>query len=366
MDGLGNPLTRWAEALAAAGVRRIEGRIIGDDDRTDDEPYPEGWDVTHVTTETYAPAIGGLSTPTTCSACAIQDGPRRVEPGRLRDGPPRDGAPRRARDDGRGARGRLSIRRALGSDEFSVSGSIAGRAATFQLPVANPTRYAVHAFAARLAAAGIDVSQATLWDVDDLDRKPDYGTAEPLLVSVSPTLARIIEHTNKESDNLYAEHLLRALTPEGSAEAGVAARARLPVARRRGARRGPLAHGRLGPLAQGPHHARGDGGAAAPDAPPPGRAPPSSRRCRPAAGPAARSATASRRAGPRQDGLDRVRALPLGLRHRPGRPDARLLDHGQQLHRSSGSRITGAMDGIVRALATGRRPDTTVGPDEED
>ena len=215
MDGLGNPLTRWAEALHAAGVRRIEGRIVGDDDRTDDEPYPEGWDISHIGAESYAPATGGLAYADNLLSLRVDDG--RVEAS------PAGFATVRRDIEAASGRSRLTVRRALGTDEFALAGTVAaGYRGTFRLPVANPTRYAVHAFAARLAAAGIDVSQATLWDVDDLDAPPEYGAAEPLLVAVSPPLARIVAHTNRESDNLYAEHLLRVLTPEGSAEAGAA------------------------------------------------------------------------------------------------------------------------------------------------
>ncbi|HEX9951643.1 MAG TPA: D-alanyl-D-alanine carboxypeptidase/D-alanyl-D-alanine-endopeptidase [Rubricoccaceae bacterium] len=358
MPGLGNPLSRWAEALYAAGVRRIEGRIVGDDDRTDDAPYPEGWDVTHIATEPYAPAIGGL-------AYADNLLGLRLDGGRVEASPAGFASIRRA-PAGRagGSRsGALTIRRALGSDEFTVAGTVPSREATVRLPVANPTRYAVHAFAARLAAAGIDVSQATLWDVDDLDEPPDYAGAEPLLVSVSPTLARIIEHTNKESDNLYAEHLLRALTPEGSAEAGVArvraflAEAGAPdaddlslqdgsglsrkdlitpasmVALLRHMRRHPASPAFMASLPTG-------GGAG------------STLRNR-LGGVPVRAKTGS---------ISYARCLSGYVTGPDGETLAFTIMANN--YTDEGARITGAMDGIVRALATGRRPDTAPGSEE--
>jgi len=89
------------------------------------------------------------------------------------------------------------------------------------VPVANPTLFTVHAFALRLEEAGIDVSNAERVDVDDTTRKPRYEGAEPLRAYVSPTLAEIVEHTNKESDNLYAEQIFRTMgggTVEGAAD----------------------------------------------------------------------------------------------------------------------------------------------------
>ncbi|HEX8298725.1 MAG TPA: D-alanyl-D-alanine carboxypeptidase/D-alanyl-D-alanine-endopeptidase [Rubricoccaceae bacterium] len=358
MDGLGNPLTRWAEALYAAGVRRIDGRIIGDDDRTDDAPYPEGWDVTHIATEPYAQAAGGLVYADNLLSL-------RLNGGRVEASPSGFAAIRR--ETGRPSSSALTIRRALGSDEFTVAGTVPNREATVRLPVANPTRYAVHAFAARLAEAGIDVSDATLWDVDDLDQRPDYSGAEPLLVSVSPTLTRIVEHTNKESDNLYAEQLLRVLTPEGSAEAG-AARVRAFLATAGAPDADDLA------IQDGSGLSRKD-------------------LITPAAmvallrhmrrHPAAAAFGASLPTGGGAGSTLRNRLDGVPVRAKTGSISyARCLSGyvtgpgGQTIafsimannYTDEGARITGAMDGIVRALATGRRPDTPAapGPDEEE
>ena len=62
--GGNDPLRAWAEELADLGVKRIEGRVIGDDDRFDDRPYPEGWDVDYITKQAgryMGTSAGGLS-----------------------------------------------------------------------------------------------------------------------------------------------------------------------------------------------------------------------------------------------------------------------------------------------------------------
>ena len=359
MEHLGNPLTRWADALYAAGVRRIEGRIIGDDDRTDDAPYPEGWDVTHVTTEDYAPAIGGLAYADNLLGLRVSGSDVEASPAGF-------ATIRREPSEPAGHRGRLTIRRALGSDEFTVSGSAAsGYRGTLRLPVANPTRYAVSAFAARLADAGIDVSQATLWDVDDLPQRPSYDSAEPLMVSVSPTLARIIAHTNQESDNLYAEHILRALSPEGSAEAGVArvkaflTRAGAPdvddlsIVDGSGLSRKDLITPaamvallrtmRMHPAAAAFYASLPTGGGA---------------------GSTLRNRLADVPVHAKTGSISYARCLSGYV---PG-PDGRTIAFSIMANNYTehGSRITGAMDGIVRALATGHRPEVEETPDEEE
>jgi len=67
--------------------------------------------------------------------------------------------------------------------------------------------------------------------VDDLDRPLDYGAMQRVATHASPPLSEIVAETNRRSQNLYAEHLLRTLGAlrfegrgvPGSAEAGVAA-----------------------------------------------------------------------------------------------------------------------------------------------
>ena len=50
----------WATALAAAGIRRVEGRLIGDDDAFDDEGIGAGWAWDYLTAN-YAAPSGALS-----------------------------------------------------------------------------------------------------------------------------------------------------------------------------------------------------------------------------------------------------------------------------------------------------------------
>ena len=212
-----DPLETWAEALAEAGVRRVEGRIIGDDGRGEDEPYPEGWDVSHIATESYAPASGGLPWADNLVNVKLA-GTSNGSQATVTVDPPGFGT---ITSDVVSGRSGLSIRRALGTDEIELEGGVSTRyRGTVRLPVANPTLYAAAALADRLREAGI-VVQAQTFDADDLDRPVDYGAAEPLQVAVSPTLDRIVERVLQESDNLYAEQLLRTVSPDGSIDGGV-------------------------------------------------------------------------------------------------------------------------------------------------
>ena len=208
--GQGDPLQDWAQALAQAGVRRVTGRIVGDDDAFEDARYGEGWDVTHIATEAYAPAAGGLVWGDNLVSIAI----RGTSPGQppTFESDPAGFATVTGDVTTRAGGGRLDIERTLGTDTFVLRGGVpSGYRGTLRVPVANPTLFAVHAFAQRLQEAGIDVSRAERVDVDDTTRKPRYDGAQPLQAYVSPTLDEIVERINVESDNLYAEQVLRTL-----------------------------------------------------------------------------------------------------------------------------------------------------------
>ncbi|WP_412060246.1 D-alanyl-D-alanine carboxypeptidase/D-alanyl-D-alanine-endopeptidase [Rubrivirga sp. IMCC45206] len=209
-EGMGDPLREWAAALAEAGVRRVTGRIVGDDDVFEDARYGEGWDVTHIATENYAPPAGGLVWGDNLVSIRIAG----TSPGQapqFESNPP--GFATVVGDVvTRSGGGRLDVERTLGTDEFVLRGGVpSGYRGTIRVPVANPTLFAVHAFALRLEEAGIDVSRATRVDIDDTDRKPATADAEPLRAYVSPTLDEIVDRINRESDNLYAEQVFRTL-----------------------------------------------------------------------------------------------------------------------------------------------------------
>ncbi len=50
----------WADALRAAGITRVSGRLVGDDDAFEDEPLGAGWAWDYLTAG-YAAPSGALS-----------------------------------------------------------------------------------------------------------------------------------------------------------------------------------------------------------------------------------------------------------------------------------------------------------------
>ena len=218
----GDPLRSWARELAAMGVRRIEGRIVGDDDRFDDRPYAEGWDIDYVTTQSSR--YLGVST----NGIAYNDNVVEVK---ITAGATGEAARIETRPDGfLGIRNELTTAsrrrgisvttfRNLGSETISLRGSIPrSYAGTIVMPVTNPTAFAVQTFRAYLQDAGIEVG-ADAVDIDELDDF-EYNTETPLFVYLSPPMREIVALVNKESNNVYAEQLFRSFAPGGSARGG--------------------------------------------------------------------------------------------------------------------------------------------------
>jgi D-alanyl-D-alanine carboxypeptidase/D-alanyl-D-alanine-endopeptidase (penicillin-binding protein 4) len=120
--------------------------------------------------------------------------------------------------DGPSGTGGLRISRRIGSNVIDVRGR--GGNANVMIPIEQPTRYALHVFARALAAEGIQTS-GELVDADDLPEEIDYATlGAPVLAHLSPPLAEIITHTNRRSDNFYAEQLFRLTSGDGTAAGG--------------------------------------------------------------------------------------------------------------------------------------------------
>ena len=131
------------------------------------------------------------------------------------------------------------IRRERGGNTFWIESEVpVGESLKQTVSVFNPTRYFVHVLRTTLRADGIYVDGDPV-DVDDWRDKPEYRRLIPVATHASRPLSEIVALTNKESQNLYAEHLLKTLgavrCPEdrpddvdcGSAEAGLLAAAPL-------------------------------------------------------------------------------------------------------------------------------------------
>jgi len=213
-----DPLRAWSERLAEMGIERIEGRLIGDDDAFDDQPYPEGWTVNYITNQKgryIGHSAGGLSYRDNVVPVTV----RATQPG----SPPQvDLRPEgvvaidnRAVTSSRWRGSTLQIQRTFSTNELVLTGSVArSYDGSIAVPVSDPTAFTLSIFEDRLQAAGIETDLERV-DVDDLEERPQRG--EPLFVEYSQPLAEITSIMNKESNNFYAEQVFRSYGWGGSA-----------------------------------------------------------------------------------------------------------------------------------------------------
>jgi len=102
----------------------------------------------------------------------------------------------------------IDVYRAGNTRVVNIEGQLRAGSAAEQdaAPINNPGNYLVQKFRNALAAAGITVTQSTL--VRSIAAPP----GEPELASVdSPPLATLLNETNQESNNTYAEALLKTV-----------------------------------------------------------------------------------------------------------------------------------------------------------
>lgn len=214
----GDDLSTWVEAVKAAGIHRIEGRIIGDDDLVD-EPRPQlawAWDDLGYATGAL---FGALNLAENRSTVTIAPGPSsgapavvtvdprfgfRVVTNRVATGPP--GSPQL-----------LWPEQRPGDPSLTIAGSIPAAAppALLTVAVGNPTLWFASALKSRMIRDGIDVSGDAV-DIDDVVPAPSRDAATLIYTHRSRTLAEITQPLLKDSINLYAEALMRLNTAPGS------------------------------------------------------------------------------------------------------------------------------------------------------
>lgn len=234
----------WADSLRAAGISRITGNLIGDDNRFVDAPLGYGWSWDD-TPYYYAAELGALVFNENTVDITIE--PRLVGmPGHVRWEPLNTDyvtvvnetetiAAHREEDE--------DYERPLGQNTLYLRTKLPqGRTEEESLTVSNPTRFFVHVLRQVLEQEGITVEGAPV-DVDELERAPDYAALDmrPVASYTSAPLSDIVKELNQESNNLYAEQVLRTLgvvhpadsvdddVEIGSAEMGIAAAMRTYV-----------------------------------------------------------------------------------------------------------------------------------------
>ena len=207
----------WADALRAAGIRRVEGRLIGDDNLFDDSTLGPGWAWDYLG-DGYAAGSSGLNYNENVAIIRIWPGDTAGAPARIELSPAGHGLTLvpKVTTTAAGGTASLSHFRNPGSEVLEVSGTIPlGRAVVVRTAaVENPTQFFVSAFKASLEAQGIFV-RGGAWDIDALPAAavPVSSGADRRVIATrkSLPLSSLGAYFLKESQNFYGETILKTL-----------------------------------------------------------------------------------------------------------------------------------------------------------
>ena len=204
----------WAAQLSAAGIRAVDGRLIGDDDAFDDEGLGPGWSWDYLAYG-YAAPIGALQFNEDLVQVTLKPGSVPGAPAAVEIAPAESGLTlvNHVVTGEPNTSASIDLYRLPGRAELEVAGTIAAGAEpiTRAAAVDNPTVFFVQALKAALIARGIDVRGEAV-DIDDLgEGRPAAAGRRVLATSLSPPLAAIGTTLMKVSQNLYAETLLKTL-----------------------------------------------------------------------------------------------------------------------------------------------------------
>ena len=194
------PFAFFARQLKAQGVRQVVGDIVADDSAFDREFLARGW-LERYRLDSYAAPVAALSlNGNVVEVIVSAEG--------IRTQPPTSGL---TFSNQTGSGGPVYLDRPEGSDTIVVRGTPGpGEVVRRSLTVGNPPRFAAGAFQQVLKEAGIPQKGGV---------RLIRPVGEPALLASMHTYARyqsvplpeILWQINRESDNLFAQHLFKAL-----------------------------------------------------------------------------------------------------------------------------------------------------------
>ena len=207
-------LSEWVSALRAAGIEEIDGRIIGDDQRFDDEGIGPGWAWDYLQYG-YAAPVGALEFNENLATLTVQPG---IEAGGGAIVTLSPGAGlrlvSRVTTILAGGQNEIAYRRRIDEPVLEVSGTIAAASApiTRTVAVVNPTVFFVESLKQVLMERGIRVTGRAV-DLDDVAAELIGAPLERrvLAKTESPPLREIATVLMKVSQNLYAETVAKAI-----------------------------------------------------------------------------------------------------------------------------------------------------------
>jgi D-alanyl-D-alanine carboxypeptidase/D-alanyl-D-alanine-endopeptidase (penicillin-binding protein 4) len=207
-----------ATRIVAAGVKRVEGDLIGDETYFIGPQYGAGWEWEDLQWW-YGAEVTALTANDNALDLAIKPGLQVGAPAVVTTGPPNPllTIVNKVITATKGSRRDLTVHRGLGADELEITGSIAidDRGYSGGLGISRPALLFAYLLRASLAQRGVTFTGKTRTTGPLISAMAKTDTSAPALIEItqlqSPPLSLISAQTLKPSQNLYTELILRTL-----------------------------------------------------------------------------------------------------------------------------------------------------------
>jgi serine-type D-Ala-D-Ala carboxypeptidase/endopeptidase (penicillin-binding protein 4) len=207
-----------AARISAAGVKRIEGDLVGDETYFSGPQYGAGWEWEDLQWW-YGAEVSALTINDNALDLAIKPGPRVGAPAVVTTGPPDPllSIANHVVTVASGTKRSISIHRGLGTHTLEVVGSIPidDRGYTGGIGISHPAMLFVYLLRSSLSKRGVTITGRSRTLPASASGAPAITVEKSNLVELtslqSPPLSVIAAQTLKPSQNLYTELILRTL-----------------------------------------------------------------------------------------------------------------------------------------------------------
>ena len=220
-----------ASRIAAAGVKRVDGDIVGDESYFSGPQYGSGWEWEDLTWY-YGAEISALTVNDNALDLFVKPGIRVGSLANITTGPPDPllTISNQVITSAKGSRREISIFRGLGENRITISGSIPmdDRGFTSGIGISHPALFFVYLLRSALLQKGVSITgrsrttggeeQTLLTAGTSITSGPNGSSTSPgassqseIATLQSPPFSLIAAQTLKPSQNLYTELILRTL-----------------------------------------------------------------------------------------------------------------------------------------------------------
>ena len=210
-----NPLQAiedFADRAVAAGIKRVDGDIVGDDQLYPWAPYPPSWTVDDVTQEDGAP-VSALTLNDNAIAISIHPAARAGDLAAVSLQPALEyfAVDNQVVTVAGEKQARIRLSRTPGSRQLLVWGSIPLAGATVRETVAvdDPALFAACALYDALARRGVAIRGRPVARHRSVSEDPWPVEGDVIATRTSPPLVELLQVVEKVSENLHAELMLR-------------------------------------------------------------------------------------------------------------------------------------------------------------